>query len=121
VRDGFKGIFDLVQAAFWREDGRLCLLLAAVSNICGCGNDVPENRISVTWLLSIPQIGRQRGYVLGEEKVVIVCGELAVLSSSRHSSYASAVASLGTDHFLNRGNQHQQLQSTTCNHGTFNR
>jgi hypothetical protein len=35
VRDGFEGIFDLVEAAFGREDGRLRLLLAIAMSSAG--------------------------------------------------------------------------------------
>jgi len=30
MRDGFQSVFDLVEATFWREDGRLYMMVSCV-------------------------------------------------------------------------------------------
>jgi hypothetical protein len=100
VRDGFEGIFDLVEAAFWREDGRLRLLLATAMSSAGIEVTLESYLRDMIAACSVTR-DSVKGVKKKGGRVSEYGGELGwCCRAPGTSSHASACRSLGADHFL---------------------
>jgi hypothetical protein len=86
VRDGFEGIFDLVEAAFGREDGRLRLLLAVAMSSVGAGRTLESylRDMIAAYSLYWGNVKRVKKTKAGYGRVWRGAGVVLLRSSSRH-------------------------------------